>query len=237
MQKYAITAVILALGLVASSMLLSNFFVRIRTEKNIRVKGYAEVEVVSDIGRLNLSVEAKEATLELAYRDLENAMTKVLDTLANHEDIDLVTTTPDISEIMAIDEKGNTTNRVEFFELTQTIQVTSKQVDVIEGLPEELGRFIREGMMVNLYVPSYFLSDLDQYKKALIEEATVNGHKRAEIMAQSSGGEVGALVSAQQGVFQITEPHSTETSGYGVYDTTSIKKVIKSVVTLEYSIR
>ena len=221
MQKYAITAVILALGLVASSMLLSNFFVRIRTEKNIRVKGYAEVEVVSDIGRLNLSVEAKEATLELAYRDLENAMTKVLDTLANHEDIDLVTTTPDISEIMAIDEKGNATNRV----------------DVIEGLPEELGRFIREGMMVNLYVPSYFLSDLDQYKKALIEEATVNGRKRAEIMAQSSGGKVGALVSAQQGVFQITEPHSTETSGYGVYDTTSIKKVIKSVVTLEYSIR
>ena len=111
MQKYAITAVILALGLVASSMLLSNFFVRIRTEKNIRVKGYAEVEVVSDIGRLNLSVEAKEATLELAYRDLENAMTKVLDTLANHEDIDLVTTTPDISEIMGIDEKGNATNR------------------------------------------------------------------------------------------------------------------------------
>ena len=44
------------------------------------------------------------------------------------------------------------------------------------------------------------------------------------------------LISAQQGVLQITERHSTETSGYGVYDTATIEKTAKAVVTLEYAI-
>jgi hypothetical protein len=43
-------------------------------------------------------------------------------------------------------------------------------------------------------------------------------------------------MSAQQGVFQITARHSTDTSGYGMYDTATIEKTAKAVVTLEYAI-
>ncbi|MFN2352064.1 MAG: hypothetical protein ABR497_08980 [Kiritimatiellia bacterium] len=47
---------------------------------------------------------------------------------------------------------------------------------------------------------------------------------------------MGALISARQGVFQITTRHSTDTSGYGTYDTTTIEKTAKAVVTLEYTV-
>ena len=47
---------------------------------------------------------------------------------------------------------------------------------------------------------------------------------------------MGALISASQGVFQITARHSTEVSSWGVYDTSTIEKTVKAVVTLEYAI-
>lgn len=53
----------------------------------------------------------------------------------------------------------------------------------------------------------------------------------------TAGAKVGTLRAARQGVFQITEPDSTETSGYGVYDTSTIRKSVKAVMPLEYAIR
>jgi hypothetical protein len=67
--------------------------------------------------------------------------------------------------------------------------------------------------------------------------ATADGYKRAQQMARNSGAKVGTLRAARQGVFQTTEPDSTETSGYGVYDTSTIRKSVKAVMPLEYAIR
>jgi len=70
----------------------------------------------------------------------------------------------------------------------------------------------------------------------LLAQATEDGYCRALTLAQGSKGKIGALTSAQQGVFQITERHSTDTSGGGEYDTSSIEKTAKAVVMLEYAI-
>jgi len=43
-------------------------------------------------------------------------------------------------------------------------------------------------------------------------------------------------VSATQGVFQITAPNSTEVSDYGSYDTSTIEKTVKAVVSCEFSV-
>ena len=60
--------------------------------------------------------------------------------------------------------------------------------------------------------------------------------QRAEQFASGSGVTVGALRSASQGVFQITRPNSTETADYGSYDTGTVEKVVKAVVTVEYAV-
>jgi hypothetical protein len=47
---------------------------------------------------------------------------------------------------------------------------------------------------------------------------------------------VGSVLSAQAGVFQIIEPHSTETAAYGVYNTSSRKKEIRVTVHARFSL-
>ena len=70
----------------------------------------------------------------------------------------------------------------------------------------------------------------------LLAEATKNAAERAEVLARNSKGTVGALISATQGVFQITAPASSDISGYGEYDKRTIQKEVKAVVTLEFRV-
>jgi len=67
-------------------------------------------------------------------------------------------------------------------------------------------------------------------------QATQNAYNRAGILAKNSKGSVGALSSASQGVFQITPVNSTDVSDEGQYDTSTIDKVVKAVVTLEFHV-
>ena len=48
---FVVVALVLAAGMVISAAVLSKFFLRVRHEQAISVKGYAEKDVVSDIGR------------------------------------------------------------------------------------------------------------------------------------------------------------------------------------------
>lgn len=70
----------------------------------------------------------------------------------------------------------------------------------------------------------------------MLAQATRDARARAATMAQNSGSSLGGLRSAQQGVFQITRENSIEVSGYGENDTSSLKKVIRAVVTVEYGL-
>jgi hypothetical protein len=95
---------------------------------------------------------------------------------------------------------------------------------------------VKEGVELNVAAPQFYVSDLHDTKLELLGRATDDAYRRAVTLARNSHGKVGALTSAQQGVFQITARHSTDTSGYGLYDTTSIEKTAKAVVTLDYAI-
>jgi len=61
-------------------------------------------------------------------------------------------------------------------------------------------------------------------KLDLLEEAAGNSKLRAERLAKSAGNWVIGVISASQRIFQITEPKSTQTSSWGMYDTSSIEK-------------
>jgi len=82
----------------------------------------------------------------------------------------------------------------------------------------------------------FYVSTLPVTKLELLAKATDDAYRWAVVLAENSRGRVGALISAWQGVLQITARYSTDTSGYGVYDTATIEKTAKAVVTLEYAI-
>ena len=69
----------------------------------------------------------------------------------------------------------------------------------------------------------------------MLEEAAGNSKLRAERLAKGVGNWVIGVISASQRIFQITEPKSTQTSSWGMYDTSSIEKKVRAVVTMEFS--
>ena len=90
---------------------------------------------------------------------------------------------------------------------------------------------------VSVTDPQYYISNPEQYKLALVNEASASAAERARTAARQSGSELGPLMTARQGVIQITRPASNDTSDYGMYDTSSVQKVIRLVMTMEFALK
>ena len=71
----------------------------------------------------------------------------------------------------------------------------------------------------------------------MIGRATENARERAQNIAKKGNFRLGSIASVRVGIFQITPLHSTEVSDYGINDTTSIEKEIKSVVEIKYFVK
>ena len=101
-------------------------------------------------------------------------------------------------------------------------------------LEKESTELIRQGIGFRSYDPKYFFTNLEELKLDLLKKAAANSKLRAERLAQSVENKITGIVSASQGIFQITKPNSTETSSWGIYDTSSIEKKVRAVVTIEF---
>ena len=229
---------VLALGLVLSSFFLSRLWVRVRQEQAIAVKGYAERDVVSDLGTLSFGWTVRGMTLPEASERLEAARNRMREYLlkAGFPEEDLRFGPFSLLRVMKRTPEGKETNEIEYFVLSQRVSVTAGDVEKIRAAAEGLTDLMSEGWEVEPSAPAYYLSNLGDLKMGLLAEATRDGYQREQTLARNSGGRVGALISASQGVFQITERNSTEVSSWGIYDTSTIEKTVRVVVTLEYAI-
>lgn len=202
------------------------------------VKGYAEEEVSAGQGSLTVKISEKDDSNGGAYQkageSLEMVRQLILDTLGN--EVEVVELSSTLSETKKLNDKGNRTNEIEYVTANRSLRVNSEKVRELEILSRKLYDLNGQGIRLTLSGPDFFVSGLEEVKVDLMKRATENGRNRAEIMAKSSGEKLGSLVSARQGVIQITKPNSTRTSSYGIYDTETIEKVVKLVVTLEFKI-
>jgi hypothetical protein len=236
--RHSLAATVLALGLVASSVFISKFFFTIRHEKEITVKGFAKAPVTSDIGKIRFTISIRREKMEEAYRDLTAQREEILARVKEKAPGDLVVEQDNatFSERYKLNDEGKKTHQIEDYSGSGTVILTSSDVEWIQGIGPVINQFIGKGYDLHVRTPEFLVSDLGPLKQDLLEKATSDGYRRAELMAHNSGAQVGALRAAHQGVFQITEPNSTETSSYGMYDTSTIEKSMKAVVTLEYSV-
>jgi hypothetical protein len=99
-----------------------------------------------------------------------------------------------------------------------------------------ISELMKDGINLSSDHPEYTISKLEELKLDLLGKATRNGYDRALVMARNSGGSAGRLRSASQGIFQIVPVNSTDVSDSGSYDTSTIDKTIKAVVTLEFEV-
>jgi hypothetical protein len=229
----------LAVGLIVAAGLVSRSLERIKLAGDrITVKGYAEERVVSDAGTWRATVTVRASDLQSGYRALEADTTRVkalLDSVVGASAA--VTVSPVATRAQyEIGPGGAHTGRVTGYELDRSFELSSGDVALIARVAAQVSTLISEGVNVNSWPPQYFYGDLNSVKVRLIGAATRDAQLRAEQFAAGSGVTVGPLRSASQGVFQITRPNSTETADYGSYDTSTVDKVVKAVVTVEYSV-
>jgi uncharacterized protein len=82
--------------------------------------------------------------------------------------------------------------------------------------------------------PELIFTRIAEAKLEMLAEATADAKARAERMAQQGDRRIKEWRSARMGVFQITPPHSTETSWEGINNKTSIEKSIMSTVSASF---
>jgi hypothetical protein len=230
----------LALGLIASAFLVAGTVEKVKlANQTITVKGFAQKLVTSDVATWSGQITVRAPELVQASEKLEADRQKVLAYFSEYgvepEELTLsgVVTIPRYRRT----QEGRETNEIDHYQLQQTVTLSSKDVRLVAELARSSSRLLGEGVEFFAYAPQYFYSGLEDAKIELLGEATKNASRRAKQLAEGSGGQVGKLRSASQGVFQITRPYSTEVEDYGMYDTTTIEKAIKAVVTIQYTIR
>ncbi len=229
----------IAVGLLGAAYLAAQALIEIKSgNQTIRVKGYAEKVITSDLAVWNGTYSNQSADLVAAYRKLESDQNKVVEFLHNQGVVDSAIDIKPVTTITQYgrDQKGYQTNDIEGYRLMQTVEVTSENIEQVTKISKESSKLIQEGIGFESNSPSYLYTKLDTLKISLLEVAAMDAKERAKALAENSGSQVGALRSASQGVFQITAPNITEVSDYGISDTSTIEKAVKAVVTMEFAI-
>jgi hypothetical protein len=226
-----------ALGVIVAAGLLARSAERVKlADRTIRVKGYAVTQITSDVAEWRLSVSARGANLADTYKKLQADLEKTLAYLASEgiprENFAIFQVDTTIK--YKVTAEGAGTNEIESYVLSQELGVRSSDVQLIRRLSRECTSLIKQGIEITSHYPNYFYKGLEELKVELIGKATKNARLRADQFAANSGSAIGALKSARQGVFQITPVYSTQVSDYGSYDTRTIEKSVKAVVTIEY---
>lgn len=230
----------IGLGLVVSAWILASAARDVAAGRDkVQIKGYAEQVVKADLGQWTGQYTVRAATLAAGYRDLESARVKVLGFLTAHGyDANKVT----LSSVNTIARyktlpNGSMSDEVTGYELSQTVTLRDGDVARLDRLSREVTALIKDNVTFFSFPPQYYFTGLEGLKLDLLSAATENAKARAEALAKASGAKVGPLRSARQGVFQVTSYPSTDTSDYGIYDTSSIDKAVKAVVTVEFAIK
>jgi hypothetical protein len=228
----------LAFGLALSAYMMSAAMVKVRQANIIKVKGYAQEQIKSDIGlwRGELTARAPDLSACYAVMDANRAKVREMIEKAVFDKETTIDFCPIAIDIQYKHNKDVKTDVISGYVLSQAIEIQSHQIDKIEAISRTASDLIGEGIEFRSNPPAYTSSGIEKIKLDLLAEATKNAYDRARTLAENSGGKVGALSSASQGVFQITPPNSTGVSDYGEYDTSTIDKIVKAVVTFEFHV-
>lgn len=229
----------LALGLVVSAYLLTQTMKDIRSAgQTIRVKGYSETRVTSDRASWEGRFVVRGTDLPSSYKALSSARGQVLDWMKGQgvSEEDLMFSPASTVVRYVRDRQGYETSEIESYFLEQTVTLRSGNIPLVARIARDSSSLISLGVEFISYPPSYFFSRLEDLKLELLGKATSNALDRARQLAGNSGSAVGNLRSGSQGVFQITPVDSTEVADYGRYDTSTVDKLVRAVVTMEYAI-
>lgn len=226
---------IIGIALVLSASILGRFFFESRTRDTITVVGNATKSFDTDIVKWQITVvrTAQSSAVSESYALVGGDVSKIVNVLESRG-IDKKSISVQPATTMPI---YNNTGVISNYRVQQSLTIITEKIDIVDELALNPESVISQGVIVENSHLEYYYSKVDELKRTLLGDAAKDARMRAEEIAGGSGVKVGAIRSARAGVFQITEPYSTEVSGYGVYNTTSRVKDIKVTVHVEFELK
>jgi hypothetical protein len=238
-------ALALSLAIVISSVIVSSTFLKAkRLDQTITVTGSSKKRIKSDLMIWGTSVTAEAPKLADAYTKLTQDVEKVRAFLVaqgfsdNTIVISAVSTTQlrHVSKVSVGEVQPYGGGPVASYRLTQSLEIRSPEIDKLTKVSRSVTQLINQGILLESDAPKYLYTHLSETKVEMLAEAAHDARERAQQIANSNGGKAGEMRSAQMGVLQVTAADSTQFSGEGMNDTTSLEKDITAVVHATFAI-
>jgi uncharacterized protein len=120
----------------------------------------------------------------------------------------------------------------------QSITINTTDITKVIAASRAIVQFEADGHPVSYGEPQYLVSNLEDVKMSLIAAAMQNSRTRAAEFAKNGDVEVGRMRSASQGAFYILAAGADQdvSDWGGSYDKSTVDKVARVVVTVDYSI-
>lgn len=242
-MKNYINYIIIGISIITVALIGSRAFLdRYKSSEIIYVTGLGSEDFVSDLIVWQGSFSRKSTLLKDAYKEIDSDMNEIKSYLINkgisEEEIVFSSVNINREYDYYYDDNGRSRSVFSGYNLTQNVQIESKNVDMIESISREVTELINAGIEFYSYPPSYYYTKLAELKLEMIAKATDDARRRAEKIAENSGSEIGSLKSATMGVFQIIAQNSSEDYSWGgTYNTTSKRKTATITMRLQFKIK
>ena len=240
-MKNSISAIIFGIAIVLAALLLGNAVMnRNQIQGTIEVTGLGSQDFVSDLIVWEGRFSSSSSVLSDAYAQLARNKSTIENYLKEKGIAELtlvfsaVNTAKKTTPIYGANGNYQGENFVGY-ELSQTVNVQSNDVENIEKISREVTELLNQGVQFYSQSPRYYYTKLSDLKIEMISKATEDARIRAEQIAENSGGKLGDLQSADMGVFQITGQNSSEDYSWGgTYNTSSKEKTASITMKLVY---
>jgi hypothetical protein len=237
------SAMVLSLGAIIAAAVLGAQFRNIGSgRQSISVKGLAEKPVRADRAEWTVSVSVKGATFPETLGKIRKEFPELRQFLEAQglSGAALMEASESIAPNMEQEEvtSGHWRTAEKGFNGERAIVVAVNDLDAVAKARKAVAQFKADGHSIEYAEPQYLVSNLEQVKMSLIGAATRDARTRAEEFAKNGGVRAGSMRSASQGAFNILAPGAVaDVSEYGgSYDTTTVDKIARVVVTIEYAI-
>lgn len=230
-------ALILGVAMLLSALVLGLFFYNAQKDQStVTVVGQAVQGFEADTVKWVITIEEETGPNDLAlgYRQLEEGVRNLKEQLSSRgiDASEISLKTPYVYKDYNYDLGVVTRLRFQ-----QTVIVVTDELDVVEELAFNPVQLLEANVNIMNSNVEFYYSKIDELKKELVSLATRNAKERAEKMLEQTDVKLGKLISVRSGVFQITEPYSTEISSLGIYDTSTRKKQISVTASAVFAIK
>jgi hypothetical protein len=210
--------------------------------ESISVKGLAEKPIRADRAEWTLKLQVKGSTIADALEKLRRAKPALDQFIAtagfageavteSNESVE-----PNYEEV---EGRNGMMRSVQDGQLArQFVTINTADIARIIAASKAIVQFQAEGHPVSFGQPQFLVSNLEDVKMSLIGAAMQNSRVRAGEFAKNGDVEVGPMRSASQGAFYILPAgaNSDVSDWGGTYDKTTVDKIARVVVTVDYRI-